>query len=335
MTSAPVLTRSEAACLMALRNLGFSQRRIARAAKLDLKKTTAALRRLAELGLVRRSEVKLWSATATGETCDFETVADPRLKRGRPGRPDPQLRLELVDASRRDLGRAELGPSARRLLDLLDRPKGAKALACESGFSRERVEQLLLRLHAHGRIEFVDPDHPSWLIRRADDRSAVLTRDESRVLSLIPAEPAADVLRLTGVRTLARYEVKHILDKLVEGGLVEVVESPSGAPAVRLTAAGLDHPQHSPAKRAAPPARLPVRSDRVRLVLQTIAGADALRIRDVRRLTNIPQPSINALMQYLKRKGLVAKLDDRFDAPYRLTERGGATLAQMSLRRAA
>jgi len=289
MTGAPVLTRSEAACLMALRNPGFSQRRIARASKLDLKKTAAALRRLAELGLVRRSEAKLWSATATGETCAFDTVADPRLKRARPSGPDPQLRLELADAPRRDPGRAELGPSARRLLDLLDRPQGAKALARESGFSRERVGLLLLRLHAQGRIEFVDPDHPSWLIRRADDKSAVLTRDESRVLSLIPAERAAEVSRLTAARTLARCEVKHIVDKLVEGGLVEVVGSPSGAPAVRLTAAGLDHPQRIPTKRIAPPARLPVRSDRVRLVLQTIAGADALRIRDVKRLTNIPR----------------------------------------------
>ncbi|HXZ15159.1 MAG TPA: hypothetical protein VEH77_04165 [Roseiarcus sp.] len=40
-------------------------------------------------------------------------------------------------------------------------------------------------------------------------------------------------------------------------------------------------------------------------------------------------------MQYLKRKGLVAKLDDRFDAPYRLSEPGVATLAQMCMRRAA
>ncbi|HXZ15158.1 MAG TPA: hypothetical protein VEH77_04160, partial [Roseiarcus sp.] len=142
-------------------------------------------------------------------------------------------------------------------------------------------------LHAQGCIEFVDPDHPSWLIRRADDKSTVLTRDESRVLSLIPAQRAAEVSRLTAARTLARCEAKHIVDKLVEGGLVEVV--PSGAPAVRLTAAGLDHPQRIPAKRIAPPPRLPVRSDRVRLVLQTIAGADALRIRDVKRLTNIPR----------------------------------------------
>ena len=70
-------------------------------------------------------------------------------------------------------------------------------------------------------------------------------------------------------------------------------------------------------------------------MLQTIADADALRIRDVKHLTKIPQNSINALMQYLKRKQLVVKIGDAFDAPYRLTKQGGATLAEMSLRRAA
>jgi DNA-binding IclR family transcriptional regulator len=70
-------------------------------------------------------------------------------------------------------------------------------------------------------------------------------------------------------------------------------------------------------------------------VLQTIADADALRIRDVKHLTNIPQRSINALMQYLKRKRLVVKIGDGFDDPYRLTKQCGATLAEMCLRRAA
>ena len=78
-----------------------------------------------------------------------------------------------------------------------------------------------------------------------------------------------------------------------------------------------------------------MRSDRVRLVLQTIADADAIRIRDVARLANVPQQSANALMQYLKRKKLVAKTADEFDAPYRLTKQGAATLAEMSLRQAA
>src|SRR5271165_850930 len=330
-----VLTKSQAACLMILRNPGFSQRRIVGAAKLDLKKTEAALRKLAELGLATRSDSKLWTATAIGEICGFETVADPRVKRGRSPAPDAQFQLDLADQPQHDPRSPQPGPGGRRLLDLLDRPKGATDLARESGLSRERVGQLFLHLQAHGRIVFVDPDHPSWPIKRGDDESAALARDETRVLSAVPAERAADVSSLTMVKTLARCDIEGILDRLVEGGLVETVESPSGAPAFRLTAAALKHPQYVPSKRLPPPPPLPVRSDRVRLVLQTIADADALRIRDVKHLTKIPQRSINALMQYLKRKRLVVKVGDGFDDPYRLTKQGDATLAEMSLRRAA
>ena len=324
-----VLTKSQAACLMVLRDPGFSQRRIASGARLDLRKTEAALRQLAELGLARQSDSKLWSATAAGEACEFETVADPRVTRGR--RPS-QLQFNLVD---KDPGNPQPGPGGRRLLDLLDRPKSAVALARESGLTRERVGQLLLRLHAHGRIVFVDPDHPSWLIKRAEDKSAVLDRDETRVLSAVPPEGAADVSSLVMVQALARCDVARALDRLIDGGLVEAVESPSGPPAFRLSAAGLQHPQYVPLKRPAPPSRLPVRSDRIRLVLQTIADAGGLRIRDVKYETKIPQNSINALMQYLKRKKLVAKPGPGFDAPYSLTDQGRRVLAEMTLRQAA
>jgi hypothetical protein len=50
---------------------------------------------------------------------------------------------------------------------------------------------------------------------------------------------------------------------------------------------------------------------------------------------NSPHQSINALMQYLKRKRLVAKVGQEFDAPYSLTETGRTTLAEMTLRHAA
>ena len=108
-----------------------------------------------------------------------------------------------------------------------------------------------------------------------------------------------------------------------------------GAERFAITAIGLDHPQYFAPARQAPPPRLPVHSDRVRTVLQTISDAGALRILDVKRVTKIQQQSINALMQYLKRRRLVAKTGDRLDAPYSLTEQGRAVLAEMTLRRAA
>ena len=66
-----------------------------------------------------------------------------------------------------------------------------------------------------------------------------------------------------------------------------------------------------------------------------ISDSGLLRIKEVAISLNSPHQSINALMQYLKRKRLVAKVGQEFDAPYSLTETGRATLAEMTLRHAA
>jgi predicted transcriptional regulator len=52
-------------------------------------------------------------------------------------------------------------------------------------------------------------------------------------------------------------------------------------------------------------------------------------------MLSIQRQSMNALMQYLKRKGLVAKDEPERNAPYSLTERGCVALAEMTRRRAA
>ena len=339
MTSAdqdiPVLTKSQADCLIVLRNPGFSVGRIAVAAKLDLKKAEAALRKLEELGLAEQDGSRLWLVTTQGETCSFEAVPDRREPRGRPPGPGAQLMLDLPDRPVGGPTLAQPGYSAQRLLDLLDRPMRGRALARELGVSRERVRQLLIELHAQGRISFGDPDHPSWLVRRADDETPILSREEERVLSALPREHATDTRRLRVAAGLSEGEVDLIVGNLIAAGFAEAREGLRGVRAFRITVAGLDHPQYVPSGRQAPPPRLPVQSDRVRTVLQTISDAGALRIRGVKDLTKIPQRSINALMQYLKRKRLVAKAGDRFDAPYCLTAQGRATLAEMTLRQAA
>jgi hypothetical protein len=122
---------------------------------------------------------------------------------------------------------------------------------------------------------------------------------------------------------------------LIEAGFAEAVDGLQGELMFRVTAAGLEHPRYIRSGRRAPRPPLPVKSDRVRAVMQTISDAGELRIRDVKVLTKIPQRSINVLMQYLKRRRLLAKGDDRFEAPYSLTELGRATLAEMTVRRAA
>ncbi len=327
------LTKSQADCLRVLRSPGFSPAKIAVAARLDLKKTKAALRKLAELGLAEQGSSTGWLVTADGETCGFETVPDQRARRGRPPAPGAQLVLDLLD--RPIGGPAQPGPGAQRLLDLLDRPMHGPELARKSGLSRQRVLQLLLALHAQGRISFGDPDHPSWLVKRADDDTPILSREEQRVLSALPRQRATDATGLGVVARLSDDEVEPVADKLVVAGLAEACDGLAGRRAFRITAIGLDHPQYFAPARQAPPPRLPVHSDRVRTVLQTISDAGALRILDVKRVTKIQQQSINALMQYLKRRRLVAKTGDRLDAPYSLTEQGRAVLAEMTLRRAA
>ena len=62
---------------------------------------------------------------------------------------------------------------------------------------------------------------------------------------------------------------------------------------------------------------------------------EALRIRDVTDVLRVPHQSINALIQYLKRKHLVKKTGQEFSAPYALTDEGRAALAEMTRRHAA
>ena len=309
--SALILTKPQADCLVALRNGKSFLSRIAIEAKLDLKKTGLALVKLAELGLAEQNAAKAWLATARGETCVFETLP---------------VRPRKTTALRR---------TAQRLLDLLDRPMHGRELARKLGITSQGVWSLLVRLHAQGRVAFCDPDRPSWLVRRADDQSSILSFDEERVLSVLPPARATDAGRLRVALGLPRREVERILENLIAQGFVDAFEGLRGAQVFRITAAGLGHPQYVQSERRAPPPRLPVQSDRVRKVLQAISDAGALRIKDVKNFLKIQQPSINALMQYLRRKQLVAKAGEQFYAPYALTERGRATLAEMTMRQAA
>jgi Mn-dependent DtxR family transcriptional regulator len=80
--------------------------------------------------------------------------------------------------------------------------------------------------------------------------------------------------------------------------------------------------------------RLPIHSDRVRAVLSAIEDAGSLRIKDVGDLLRLPRQSTNSLVQYLKRKGLIMKTGDPLAAPYALTAKGKAALAEVAQRRA-
>ena len=67
-----VLTKSQAACLIALRHRKDSKTEIAIQAKLDLTKTATELGALARLGLAKQDQSKKWHTTASGKACRFK-----------------------------------------------------------------------------------------------------------------------------------------------------------------------------------------------------------------------------------------------------------------------
>ena len=302
-----LLTQPQAACLIALRHGKDSQPKIAIAAKLALAKTAAALRILARLGLAEHDQAKRWHATSRGKTCRFETVPDrPRRHNG------------------------SLGPGGRRLLELLDRPTRGSEIVEKLGMTHQGVRQLLIKLHAHGHVNFADPENPFWIVMRAGDKTAVLSRNEERVLSAIPREYATDATKIRIAAGVPDGEVQQILERLLVRRFIETSEGLRGSRVYRITEAGLKHPQCVRSACCAQAPRPPVESDRVRKVLSAIFDSGELRIRDVTNTVSVPLQSINALMQYLKRKRLVKKSGRDLHSPYALTAEGIAALAEMT-----
>ena len=307
-----VLTKSHAACLTALRKGKVTKAEIAILAKLDLAKTAAALGALEQLGLVKQNQEKRWHMTRRGKACRFKVMSD-RLRRNS-GVP---------------------GAGGRRLLNLLDRPMRGNEIVERLGVSHQRVRQLVIKLHAQGYVTFGDKENPFWVIRRTDDRTPLLSRDEEHVLSTIPREYVTNAVKIRLAARMPENKVQKILKGLIASRFVEEFEGLQGNRVYRLTDAGNSHPQRDLSARRAAEPRLPVESDRVRKVLSTISDSGALRIRDVTDTLRIPRQSMNALMQYLKRKHLVEKIASEFEAPYSLTDEGRAALAEMTRRLAA
>jgi predicted transcriptional regulator len=307
-----VLTESQAACLAALRSRKESKTEIAIQAKLDLKKAAKALEALRELGLGRRGEMNAWYFTPRGRNCRFKTIPD-RIRRGS----------------------ALPGPGARRLLDVLDRPMHGDELAERLGITVQRVRQIVVKLHARGLVKFGDPERILEVVSRTKDKTVLLLHNEARVLSAIPAAYATDATKIRLAVLLPEEIIQQILDGFVARHFVVAQEGLADRTVYQINATGLNHPQRQPDARLAHAPRLPVESDRVRAVLAAIRNARSLRIRDLKNALEIPHASINALMQYLKRKELVQKTSQEQAAPYSLTEKGLDALTEMARRHAA
>jgi Mn-dependent DtxR family transcriptional regulator len=307
-----ILTESQEACLDALRSRKEFKTDIAIRAKLDLKKVEKALEALKELGLAKRDEMNSWHFTRRGRDCRSKTIPDRILR-----------------------SRALPGPGARRLLDILDQPMRGDQLAERLGITPQRVRQLVVQLHAQGLVKVGDPERILEVVSRTKDKTVLLSHDEARVLSAIPDAYATNVTKIRLAVLLPEKSVRKILDRLIAKGFVVAQDGFTGEAVYQITVPGLKHPQYRQDARLAHAPRLPVESDRVRAVLSAIRDARSLRIRDLKNALKIPQPSINALMQYLKRKGLVQKTSQEQAAPYSLTDKGFDALTEMARRHAA
>ncbi len=311
-----VLTASQTACLDAVKDGMQTKMMIAIKAKRDLKTAAAALENLRRAQLVRRSSARGWRVTERGQSSAVETI------------PDPKRRLGGKAA-----GWIVAGSSAARILQVLDRPMRISEMAARIGVSQVRVRQLTVKLLASGRLRTVDGAKALRLVARIDDPTILLTRDEERALSAMPDHYPTNAARIRTTTALSADRERAALASLKAADLITDSPDASGERRYRLTAAGSAHPQRNPSARRAKPLRLKVESDRVLAVLSHIAESGEARIKDIGYALELPYFSTNALLQYLKRKGLVQKVEGVVNAPYRMTGEGDEVLAEMARRR--
>ena len=307
-----VLTKSQAACLKALRDGEKSQTYVATHAKLALQKANASLLILEKLGLARRSGTKTWRATRRGQTCRFKTTAGKWPIR------------------------SEIGPGLQRVLDALDRPMRGRDLAKKLGITLQCVHSHVVKLYARGHVRLGCPDRILFVVARIDDDTPLLSLHEERVLSAIPDDCATSIEKIRVAARLSQRRGQQILSRLIELGFIRPELGLDDRTVYALTAAGSAHPQRRRTRsRQAQLPPLPFRSDRVFSVLSAINDLGAVRIKDLGDRLRIPPDSIRALMQYLKRREMVHKEKESSKAPYSLTEKGMRTLSEITRRLAA
>jgi DNA-binding MarR family transcriptional regulator len=197
------------------------------------------------------------------------------------------------------------GSSAARLLALLDRPRRGAELTTLLGVTRQRVHQLVVALSALGLIRLADPTYPTFAIALKNDPSSLLRPGQERVLSAFPETEATTLSKVTLAVQMTAEKLAAIAESLLEAGLIEKTGRATYGDLYRLTATGSGHWQRSATARRADMPPLPFRSDRVFTVLSLLDSHGPLSTREVGLELGISRTSINALMQYLKRKNAV------------------------------
>jgi DNA-binding IclR family transcriptional regulator len=160
----------------------------------------------------------------------------------------------------------------------------------------------------------------------------LLTYAQERVLSAFGEEKPTTLSRLAAVAHRSPAVMAQIADFLRDVGLIEQAGQATYGELWRLTPAGRSHWQRSPDVAEAEEPPLMYRSGRIANVLAYLAEQGESRTVKVARALDIPLQSTNALMQYLKRRGIVRVQSDAFRSPYVLTNEGRELLAAMTRR---
>jgi DNA-binding IclR family transcriptional regulator len=307
----PALTAAQAACMNVLRLTPKSKSQIAIAARLGLARTSSVLTNLVRLQLAQRTADNRWRKTPLGRNCRFHTLPDKKRR-----------------------GDGRLGHGAERALQALDHPMSGSELAARLGVTKQRAHQLVVRLHAAGRVRLGEPRYVHFIVARTDDPTPLLSRREQRVFSAIPEHYATTAAKIRLAAKCSESAAARVLNCLLCHGLIAREGRAAGPKVYRMTEAGLVHPQYRRSTKPAVPPSLPVRSERVFDVLSLLAERGQAQITQVRDVLGVPHPTINALFQYLKRKALLRKDGTVARSPYVLTAHGGEILAEMKRRRA-
>lgn len=311
MTKPIPMSTSEAASLEALRSGPQRKVQVALRAGLNVPQTNKAIGALASMGLAAPNGHRTWHLTPAGKQAEA-AIAAPVRRRGPP-----------------PLKGAMPGPSAVRLLALLDRPRHGAELPALLGVTRQRVHQLVVALSALGEVRLADPTFASFAIALKEDPTILLVLDQERVLSALPETEATTLSKVARAVGMSRGKTESIIELLGEVGLAEQIGSASYGEVYRLTAAGSAHWQRVANVRQADMPPPPFRSDRIRDVLSYLASHGPTRTRDIGLILGLRHQSLNALMQYLKRRKAVRTVNDTRFAPYELTPDGREMLAAM------
>jgi DNA-binding MarR family transcriptional regulator len=314
MPASVSLPFAEAACLQLLR-AGFGRPAvIARGCGHSVERVGRTLAKLSDLGLAKMGKDGVWGLTALGRTVPFSAVPGGRTRGRKPSH-------TVVP-----------GSTAARLLALLETPRHRADLPRLLGVTRERVRQLVVSLSAAGRIRGAGSDDPIFALALTGDPVVLLTCAQERVLSAFPEEKATTLSRLALVAHRTPAVMAQIADFLRDAGLIEEAGRATYGVLWRLTPAGRSHWQRSThvAEAGEPP--LMFRSGRIANVLAYLAERGEARTVEVSRALGVPPQSMNALMQSLKRRGIVRVQSDKRRSPYVATGKGRELLEAMTAR---